>query len=394
MHRAIDSILNEEFSISNRYKVKFIDIMFFFFITIFAIFARATMFDYASGDYNSFLLPWFTQLKDAGGLPGIGLSLGDYTPPYIYILSLLTYLPIDSLISIKIISCIFDFACALLIMCIVLHEKQKISTAIIAYAVVLFAPTIILNSALWAQCDIIFSMYLILCIYYFTKDKPIKATVFFSIAFIFKLQAVFLAPFLIFMWFKGKMKFTHFFIIPAIYVISILPAFFMGRPLSELLTIYISQSGQYTRLSLNAPNLYMWMNEINAEYIAFAGILLCGVVILTILYYTYQKHFKIDSEIIYSFALLFSLIVPFLLPHMHERYFYLADVLAIIYACLRPKKFPIALGITLCSLLCYCPYLFAGTPIDISYVSLGMLVIIICVLLDIKNMINEKEITE
>lgn len=394
MHRAIDSILNEEFTIGKHYKAKYIDFVFFFFITIFAIFARISMFDYTSGDYNSFLSPWFQQIKEAGGLPGIGLSLGDYTPSYIYILSFLTYLPIDSLVSIKVVSCIFDFVCALIIMNIVLQEKQKFAIANIAYAVVLFAPTVILNSALWAQCDIIFTTFLVLCIYYFTKNKPMKATVFFAIAFVFKLQAIFLAPFLLFMWLKGKMKFRHFFLIPAIYLISILPAFFMGRPLTELLTIYISQSGQYNRLSLNAPNLYMWLNETNAKFITFAGILLCGVVILTILYLTYQKQFKIDNNIIYAFALLFALIIPFLLPHMHERYFYVADVLAIIYAFQRPKRFPLALGITLCSLLCYCPYLFAATPVDISYVAIFMLVIICFVIIDIKNLMNENAIKE
>lgn len=392
MDNRISIIFNQEYCLKNKYKFKFIDILFFAIITIFAIFARISMFNFASGDYNSFLHPWFLQLEQAGGLKGIGLSLGDYTPPYIYILALLTYLPIDSLVTIKMVSCIFDFLLAFIFFIIVFKKTQMISKSLFAYSAILFAPTIILNSAMWAQCDIIFTTFLVLCVYSFIKEKPIKALVFFSIAFIFKLQAIFIAPFLIFMWLKGRMKFKHFFIIPAIYLISILPAFFMGRPLIELLTIYFSQSGQYKNITLNAPNIYNWMSQANHEHIAFAGILLCGVVVLCILYFSFKKQFLIDDEIIIAFALLFSLIVPFLLPHMHERYFYVADVFSILYAFNKKNRFTLSLSVILCSLLCYCPYLFSTTPINLSIVGIIMLIIILFVMNDIKNMINEKSI--
>lgn len=394
MENLISITLNQEYSLKNKYKFRFIDMLFFAFITIFAIFARVSMFNFASGDYNSFLHPWFLQLQQAGGIKGIGLSLGDYTPPYIYILALLTYIPIDSLVTIKIVSCIFDFLLAFIFLIIVYRKTKMISKALFSYSVILFAPTIILNSAMWAQCDIIFTTFLVLCVYSFIKDKPFKALVFFSIAFIFKLQAIFIAPFLILMWLKGKMKFKHFFIIPAIYLISILPAFFMGRPLGELLTIYFTQSGQYKNITLNAPNIYNWMSQANHEHIAFAGVLLCGVVILCILYFSFQKQFLMDDEIIIAFALLFSLIIPFLLPHMHERYFYVADILSILYAFHKKNRFTLSLGIILCSLICYCPYLFATTPINLSIVGVAMLIIILFLTNDIKNIINEKAITK
>ncbi len=34
------------------------------------------------------------MLKDGGGLAAIGKNVGDYMPPYFYLLALLTYLPV------------------------------------------------------------------------------------------------------------------------------------------------------------------------------------------------------------------------------------------------------------------------------------------------------------
>ena len=45
--------------------------------------------------------------------------------------------------------------------------------------------------------------------------------------------------------------------------------------------------------------------------------------------------------------------VPFLLPHMHERYFFLADVLALAWTCAFPRSAPCALLVELASLGAY-----------------------------------------
>ena len=84
-------------------------------ITLVAMAMRVALFPIESGDYHQILHGWFTQLKEAGGLGGIGLEIGDYMPPYFYILALLTYLPVDDLVSIKLVSCIADILLASLV---------------------------------------------------------------------------------------------------------------------------------------------------------------------------------------------------------------------------------------------------------------------------------------
>lgn len=384
MNTIVKNALNQEYRIGKNIKIRLIDILFFAIITIFALLGRLALFEYAARDYNIFLSPWFDELKAAGGIGGIGLSLGDYTPPYIYIMSLLTYLPIDSLTSIKIVSVIFDFICAIVIMVTVYRHEMSISKSLLSYGVFLFIPTVILNSAMWSQCDVIFTTFLLLCIYSFIKNKPFSAVIFFSIAFIFKIQAVFLAPLLLLLWIKGKMKFRHFFIIPAVYIVSVLPAMFAGRSLWELLTIYISQSGQYKDLSLNAPNFYTWITEQENTMISMLAIMLCGAVILGILYVCFKSKFELDAKAIISFAMLFSLIVPFLLPHMHERYFYLADAIAVLYAFYLPKRAIIPILIVTASMTGYCPYLFATQPIKIEHAAFLILAAILIVIHDIR----------
>ena len=60
---------------------------------------------------------------------------------------------------------------------------------------------------------------------------------------------------------------------------------------------------------------------------------------------------------ILTLCLLFAIGIPFFLPHMHERYFYAADILSLILAFSVPLTFPAALLVQFASLLGYHAYL-------------------------------------
>ena len=63
----------------------------------------------------------------------------------------------------------------------------------------------------------------------------------------------------------------------------------------------------------------------------------------------YSKHFCL--------ALLMAVGVPFLLPHMHDRYFYPADALSLALAFAMPALFPVAPLVEFASFLGYYAYL-------------------------------------
>ena len=54
---------------------------------------------YISRDFTDFLLPWFNEIKAQGGLVSLGQTIGNYNVLYMFLLSLLSYLPIDPLYS-------------------------------------------------------------------------------------------------------------------------------------------------------------------------------------------------------------------------------------------------------------------------------------------------------
>ena len=89
------------------------NILFLIVITFLAMAMRFFLFPIESGDYLQFLHPWYETLKENGGLLAIGMDIGDYMPPYFYILALLTYLPISDLFAIKMVSSAVDIVLAI-----------------------------------------------------------------------------------------------------------------------------------------------------------------------------------------------------------------------------------------------------------------------------------------
>ena len=78
---------------------------------------------------------------------------------------------------------------------------------------------------------------------------------------------------------------------------------------------------------------------------------------------------RLETAEIVVLATTVVLAVPFLLPEMHERYFYLADVLTVISAFCVRRYWPVAVVVTSCSLLSYAPFLWNRTIIALPLVA-------------------------
>jgi len=249
----------------------------------------------------------------------------------------------------------------------------------------LLAPTIWANSALWAQCDIIFMTLLLLFFYYLLQDRPCLAMFFYGMSFVFKLQTLFVFPFLVILWVNKKVKLQHFLWIPILYFLSIIPAWIAGRPLMELINIYMAQGAQDVWcLSLKWPNVYMLIGNLFflLEY-ADAGTWLILGILMCIMFAMAQKKYRITNEFIVQMALFFAILCPYFLPHMHERYGCVADILAIIYAMMNVKRFYIPLVQILLSFNSYMAYLShlgfkdPAIPYGIwALIELGLLIIV------------------
>lgn len=364
------------------------NIFFIVLITVFALLVRVLLFPFQSGDYHQFLQGWYAALKNNGGFAAVGMNIGDYMPTYVYLLAFFTYFPISDLAAIKIISSIADIVLAVYVMKVVNLKYENKMYGVIAYAVILFLPSVILNSAVWGQCDSIFTAALIACVYYFMQDKENRAIIAFAIAFIFKLQAVFLAPFLLLLLLKRRVRLRTLLIIPFVYLIAILPVVMLGRSLTGLLTVYFSQSGQYSMIAMFLPNLYTWLPENTPAYISSAAVILAGGLVLISLFYFYKKKFALTNEVLVSLALFFALFVPFILPHMHERYYFVADILSVLFAFYFPKKIYVPVVTVLSSTYAVCHNLFNTDFFSVQLLGVIMLIVLTLVAAHLVKLIN------
>lgn len=310
------------------------------FLTI-AMTMRGVYFDFKTGDYNSFLSKWYAEIKSLGGFKGFASSVGDYTPMYKYIITILTYIPINDLYLYKAVSCIFDGILAVYVGLVVRHLVKSDVTALIAYAVTLFLPNTFLNSGVWAQCDSIFTCFTVMSFYYMLRGKEKTSMIMYAISFSFKIQAIFYAPVIVIALLKGKLKWKSLPFFAVGYIACALPAMIAGMsPADALFGAYMKQVGEYNRLTLNAPNLYQFISDkyMRDDKIS-AMMVLCSLGICAIActgFYKYKGEISDKQWLLIAYA--FSILLPYVLPHMHERYYYMADIFAVIFACVFVKK--------------------------------------------------------
>ncbi|MCL1820256.1 MAG: conjugal transfer protein TraL [Oscillospiraceae bacterium] len=338
------------------------------FLVIFAALAlRLAMFENTSPDYNQFLSPWMEEFR-RGGFLAIKNSTSNYPLSYLYILALFSYFPVKDLYLIKLLSILFDFVIAFTLSGMVRGDRKRSDSGlyeIFVLALVLFWPTFWLNSAYWAQCDSIYAAFCLLAYSAALKGRPMRSVIYAGIAFAFKLQSVFFLPFLGVLWIAKKIKIRHALLFPIPFILTSIPALLMGLPLSRIIGIYTEQMGLYSGyLTLNAPSVFAIFTGVPKDPFFLIGIVTAGiyVVLMLVLAFFQREHF--DGKLFAAFAFSICIGVVWFLPSMHERYFYLAEMFAILFAVLNPKRWYLAALTLFGSLAGYHAYLVLGKLSD------------------------------
>lgn len=341
------------------------DILLFLVLTGFALIMRYALRNVVAGDYKMFFEPWVATLREAGGgIKGLSAEFEyvDYTTPYLTILSFISICPfLNTLLLMKLVSIFFDFVAAFAVMAIVYDRTKNMTYGILSYGVLLMVPTVLTNGAMWAQCDIIFTSFVLWSLYFMLKDKPAWSMAFYGIAFAFKLQTLFLAPLYVILWMKGKVKLKHFLFLPLMYVIGMIPSLLAGKSFWELISVYFFQAnGQMDiyALSHKFPNIYQLIgtDSFLFEY-ADAGIWVTLGALMILMYCFARKQYEMNACLLLRMGMLLTMTVVFFLPHMHERYAILVDVMAIVYVFFDFRKLYIPVLTILCSFAGYTVYL-------------------------------------
>ncbi len=339
---------------------------------------RYCLLTYETLDYQDWIRVWIQSLRDNGAWKGLGQEIWscNYNVPYVYFLSLISLSGMRDLLLVKLLSIFFDVVMAWAVMRLVGVLTQSPVKKLSAFVLTLWLPSIVLNGALWGQCDVIYGAFAVLAVYFALDDHPALSVISIALSVSFKLQGVFLLPVWFLFLLKGKIKFKHIFLFPLTYVLSILPAVFAGRGFWELLTLYLRNTGTIgDGLNYNSSSVYA-LHDFSAMTNAAgerAGIIMTAVFCVGLFLWFAVSFKKMDDKALFGACVLFAIGVPFFLPHMHDRYFFIADMLTLTLAVAEPWLVPVAAGVSFGSLLGYHAYLKMRYLMPMRYGAIAML---------------------
>lgn len=318
-----------------------------FYISLFliGIAIRIKLLPAEKADYLTFLLPWVEFIKARGFEDALKYIFYDYAPSYIYFLVLIAKWGLNPLVSIKIISFFFEFLLAFFIAKIVHLKHKTVLSFVAAFSVISVLPTVILNASYLSQCDAIYSALVVGSIYYTLIKRNLTAIILLSLAFVFKMQTAFILPFYFVLMLRNQIKWYYFLLIPVIFILSTLPAVYFGGPFKELAGVYFMQANKYKYLTLNFPNIYIFINNNLYEIFKVMGLVLTTLITIAAGFWLTNKKYIFDFDTYIRLAFICSILIPFILPGMHERYMFLGDALSVLYFLVIRKNIHFTIGI-------------------------------------------------
>jgi Gpi18-like mannosyltransferase len=309
-------------------------------------------------DLSLFLRPWFDHIIHYGPVGAFAHPFSNYTPAYLYFLAATSpfHGTIDVMYIVKLLSVAGTAFAAY-----ALFDLIKALGGDAKWAVLLFiAPSVVINAALLGQCDALWGGACVLAVAAMIRGLTVRSLIWCGIAIAFKAQAVFIAPFIIGALIGRRAPLWQWTIPALVFVATMLPAWLAGWPAEQLAMIYPNQASwgdlpgrlatPWILATLYAPAVardYYWAG------FATAGIAAAAVVALV-------SASAQNRRAMVLLALLSSLALPFFLPKMLERYFFLADLLSIAIAITYRTRLTIfiAVAVQAASLLSLLAYMY------------------------------------
>lgn len=346
---------------------------------------------FESGDFEWFLQHWHSTLAEQG-FSAFSERFADYNFPYLYLLYLVSLLGLPDIIAIKSISIFFDIILCLSVWLVVRHYKPKGYSPYVAALIVAWLPTVFLNSSFWGQCDALYTSLIVFSFYFILKRRHLLSWLIWGVALSFKLQAIFFLPVLVYVWFftKKEQRWYTPLISTLPVVIAPLPAIIAGRSPLSAYGVYVDQAGTYQQLTMNAANWYQWVPNSLFSYFNKSGLIISvavlGAALLILIINRTNKILPSKDGHLTLLAAFFLLLAPFILPQMHERYFYTAGTFFILASFINPRYIIIAIVSELVSLFSYLPFLFnQQPPLSFEILAIVNLAIVVFVFRDLIN---------
>ncbi len=383
-------------------------------ITLLSLLARYLVCEFPTNDVVGYVFLWMKEI-DKVGFSNFYQVEADYSPLFLFIIGLFTYLPKGNelvyygqvyysnwMYYLKSIYFLMDILIAFgLYLNIKFLTKSK-DKAFLGYIIFLCLPVQFFNTAIWGNSDSMYFACFIYIIYFILKKKDALAFLLLGISLGLKLQAVFILPFIVYLLVRREMKLFKLIFVPLGLFITFLPAYFCGASFVEPFYFIGRQVGGYSKLTLGCANIWHLIN-VPEQYLDIfnrgsivLGLLLVGLFVAII----YLRNIELSDINKFYISVFLIAIVPMFLPHMHERYFYSLDVLLVVYCLIKGKKYYLIPLMQISSGIAYHNYLagyhFIGAlgedSVHISsFINILILTIIFLDLLHLEQVKKSKE---
>ena len=371
-------------------------------IAIGGILVRIPLFKFVSGDMSGYLIVWYDTIKAYGGIHALNIQVGNYSVLYQTLIALMTYIPLSPVVLYKSLSVVFDYVLAISIARFVYEETGKnINKAVFSFAMVLLSPIVIMNSAMWGQCDSIYTSFLVLTVFFFKKEKYPLSFLMYGLAFSFKLQAIFLLPLLLFAYLRKKnFSIINFLITPLVMFVVTIPAMIMGRSWKAAFAVYWYQTKSSDKLYFSYPSFWALLVEHQegkyaaADYMKVMFVLLTVLILAMVMFYLIRKGVEMKGDNILFVAFLFIYTCVLFLPGMHDRYGFPYEILAVPICFKERKTIPLVIALLCLTIPVYGQEFFGGRDVGTVMGLVNTLIYLAYSVLLLRRMTGTEKVTQ
>jgi hypothetical protein len=318
---------------------------------------KLSLFPLSNSDMTEYALIWLAETR-ARGAAVLGEAITDYSPAYSYLLLLAAQVPewVKPISAIKLISLAGDMALALVAGLLVLELRGCGRHALATAALVFVLPTVLINGSVWGQTDAIWTSALLAALLAMLKGRAAAAVLLFGLAFAFKPQAAFLGPMLLAFLLVRRQP-GWLLLLPLPYVVLAVPPLLAGRSAASVFGVYAEVFDDLSELSYDAPGLWTLLQsaELAGQGGVLPGLVLAGAV-------------GVGCSLL-----------PYLTPKTMGRYFFAAEVILAILACLDPRLLAALIASQVAALLAYEPFLLGllhwRVPVAVLFETLAIFLV-------------------
>ena len=349
-------------------------------ISILGMVLRWTGIRFEGVDFKVCLEPWYQQLKEGGTLAALAGYDGDYNLFYVTILYLLTLVPAEPIISIKMVSILFDYVAAFAVMQVAMSAGEETGKGrfygALACGLVLCNPVAVINSGYLAQSESIWAGLALLGFWYLSQEKPVRGMWMLGFALAMKLQAVFILPIVLILYFyKKTFSILHLLWIPIAIQVSCIPAIIGGCGFDVAYRTYFRLMGEYPFMYYYYPNIWTFFKEAPYYLLGKAAIVLAFMALLMFAVLFVQSGRRHVMKDYLEYVAWTTMTCAMLLPCMHERYNYIAEIVLPVCAVFEKKYRVPAAALVLLSALCYGGSYLGWSPVSHYALAAGNLLI-------------------